>query len=197
MAGNAVAEVHPKVILLDDVKVMWPNFAGEGGQYNAEGKRNFVVFLTPEMAEDFGRQGYNIKYLKPRDEDEGPPQAFVKINVNFESRNPPEIFLVNSKGKRQVTKHEAMILDWATYRRTDMVVTRYQRQWPDGRTTVTMYLQTFYGFLQEDELRERYNDIPQLVTGGAAEIEGASDVLVWQESSPEEIEHEKFLALER
>ena len=191
-AAGGINTQPPRTILLDDIQMMWPNFAGEAGRYNNAGKRNFVAFLPADAAADMEATGYNIKYLEPREEGQE-RQAFVKVNVNFVSRNPPEIFTVNSRGKRKLDAGTAMILDWAKTDRADIIVSRYERTDEFGKTTVTPYLQTMYAFLHEDELAQRYADIPEI---GASEEEGAQDLVLYEVTSDEEIEAEKYAVLE-
>lgn len=187
--NNQVARQDDGKFLIDDARIMFRNFEGKPGQFNAAGKRNFHVLLPPDAAEYLAEtEGFNVKFLKPREGDDGPPQAHLKVNVNFESTIPPKIFVVTSKGRRQMTEDMMQMVDWADFAKIDLIFSKYKRDWPDGRTTVTAYLQTFFGTVREDELELRYQDVP--------EFESASNVLVWQESTPESIEFEKTLELE-
>lgn len=185
--NNQIARQQAKTILIDDVRVMFRNFSGKPGQFNAAGQRNFHILLPQEAAQDLESQGFNVKYLKAREEGEV-PQAHLKINVNLTSNIPPKIIVVNSKGRRQLTEDMMDMLDWAEFEKVDLIFARYQREWPDGRTTVTAYLQTFFGFIREDELELRYNDIP--------ELESAQNVLVWQENDPDDLDILKMQELE-
>ena len=185
--NNQIARQQAKTILIDDVRVMFRNFSGQPGQFNAAGQRNFHVLLPQDVATDLEGQGFNVKYLKAREEGDI-PQAHLKINVKMDSNIPPKIIVVNSKGRRQLTEDMMDMLDWADFARVDLIFSRYERTWPDGRTTVTAYLQTFFGFIKEDELEQRYADIP--------ELESAQNVLVWQETDPDDLESLKMQELE-
>jgi hypothetical protein len=185
--ANQLARQDDGKFLVDEARITFRNFAGAAGNFNAAGKRNFHLLLPPDVAAALEAEGFNVKYLKPREEGEI-PQAHLKINVNMDSNIPPKIFVITSKGRRQFTEDMLAMLDWADFAKIDLIFSKYKRDWPDGRTTVTAYLQTFFGTVREDELELRYADVP--------ELESAQNVLVWQESTPEQVEFEKMLELE-
>jgi hypothetical protein len=185
--SNEVARRESNTLLIDDARITFRNFGGKPGQFNAAGQRNFHVLLPPDVAVALEAQGFNVKYLKPREEGDI-PQAHLKVNVKMDSNIPPKIFIITSKGRRQMTEDMMDMLDWADFAKIDLIFSRYKRDWPDGRTTVTAYLQTFFGTIHEDELELRYQDVPEITT--------AQNVLVWQETTPEEIEAEKYRELE-
>lgn len=186
MASQQVERTNNN-LLVEDARIMFRNFSGLPGQYNAAGQRNFHLLLPPDIAAGLEQGGFNIKYLKPREEGDI-PQAHIKVNVKMDSNIPPKIYVVTSKGKRQLTEDMLSMLDWADFEKIDLIFSRYQRDWGDGRTTVTAYLQTFFGTIHEDELEQRYADVP--------ELESAQNTLIWQESDPNEIEAIKILELE-
>lgn len=173
--------------LIDQARIMFRNFEGKPGQFNAAGQRNFHVLLTPEMEQVLLADGFNVKYLKQREEDEV-PQGHLKINVKMDSNIPPKIFIVTSKGRRQLTVDMLQMVDWADFANIDLIFSRYKRDWPDGRTTVTAYLTTFFGTIREDELELRYADVP--------ELESAQNTLVFEQFTPDQLEQEKMHELE-
>lgn len=182
--NSGLARKASNTIRLKDVRIMWRNFAGEQNQYNAPGQRNFVVFLTPEMGQAFREGGFNVKHLEPREPgEEG--QDFVRVNVRLESNTPPNIWLVNSKGKRKLTEDLLPMADMVDILTTDISVSRYERKWPDGRTTVTPYLQTIFIFLREDELEQEYASIPEIGFAGSQD----SDAL-YVEVTEDDIEND-------
>lgn len=187
--SNYSSERPSNTLQIDDASIAFRNFSGEGGQFNAPGQRNFHVFLPEDVAVALTEQGFNVKRLKDRGDGEIPP-AHLKINVKMDSNKPPKIYVVTSKGRRMLDESMLAMLDWADFDKIDLIFSRYERSWPDGRTTVTAYLTTFFGTIHENELELRYADVPDL------ELESAQDTLVWQESSPEQIEFEKRLELE-
>lgn len=173
--------------LIDEARIMFRNFEGKPGQFNAAGQRNFHVLLTPEIEQVLVADGFNVKYLKPREEGDT-PQAHLKVNVKMDSNIPPKIYIVTSKGRRQLTEDMLSMVDWADFANVDLIFSRYKRDWPDGRTTVTAYLQTFFGTIREDELELRYADVP--------ELESAQNTLVFEQFTPDQLTQEKMHELE-
>lgn len=173
--------------LIDSARIMFRNFEGKPGQFNAAGQRNFHVLLTQELEQALVADGFNVKYLKPREEGDT-PQAHLKINVKMDSNIPPKIFIVTSKGRRQLTEDMLQMVDWADFANIDLIFSRYKRDWPDGRTTVTAYLQTFFGTIREDELELRYADVP--------ELESAQSTMVWEQVDDNVIQQDKLRDME-
>jgi hypothetical protein len=50
-----------ETIVLEDVKLIFRNFAGREGMYNREGDRNFAVELPKDVAEELAANGWNVK----------------------------------------------------------------------------------------------------------------------------------------
>lgn len=147
---------HSEVILLEDVELRFRNFAGEAGKFNAAGNRNFSVLLTPEMADNLDRAGYNIKTLKPKDEDDN-EQPYLKVRVNFNGI-PPKIILISGKKKTPLNEETVGMLDWAEITNCDMTITPYKWEVNDA-TGVTAYLKSMYVTIYEDDLDRKYADL--------------------------------------
>lgn len=173
--------------LIDEARIMFRNFEGKPGQFNAAGQRNFHVLLPPDVAQALQDDQFNVKFLKPREEGDV-PQAHLKVNVKMDSNIPPKIFIVTSKGRRQLTEDMLSMVDWADFANVDLIFSRYRREWPDGRVTVTAYLQTFFGTIREDELELRYADVP--------ELESAQNTLVFEQVDDTTFHNEKQRELE-
>ena len=54
---------------------------------NSAGRRNFCVELTPEVAQELINYGCDVKYTRPRDENDE-PKPFVQINLSYMFRAP-------------------------------------------------------------------------------------------------------------
>lgn len=146
-----------KSVVFEDVRIGFRNFSGKEGQYNREGDRNFVVFLDPETAEAMMEDGYNVKHLKPRDEDED-PQAYLQVSVNFKGR-PPKVVMVTSRGKNPLGEEEVEVLDWVDIKMVDLIIRPYQWE-VNGKSGVKAYLQSIFITIEEDELELKYVDVP-------------------------------------
>lgn len=174
----------------DDARITFRNFAGAPGQYNAAGQRNFHIVLPEDVAHILMEDGFNVKTRPPREEGDS-PFYHLKVNVKMDSKIPPKINIVTSKGRRQLTEDMMPMLDWADFANIDIIFSRYKRDWPDGRTTVTAYLQTFFGTIREDELELRYADVPELESAqGTLVFEAIGDIEAEKQHDMETIEAE-------
>lgn len=145
-------------VTMQGVQIRMRNFAGKEGQYNAKGQRNFLVLLNDDVAEQMLADGWNVKYLKPKEEDDR-PQPFLKVKVNFDSEPMPRLMMVTSRGKTRLGPDEVTALDWAEITNVDLVIRPYR--WDvQGKQGVTAYLSSGFFTVQEDELDLKYADIP-------------------------------------
>ena len=147
-----------KNCVLENVRIGFRNFSGNEGKFNRAGDRNFVVFLDEETAEAMAKDGWNIKYLKPREEDDA-PQAYLKVKVNFKGSRPPKIVMITSRGKTALDADMVSILDWADIINADVTLNPYEWEVND-KTGVTAYLKTLFVTIYEDELDLKYEDVP-------------------------------------
>lgn len=153
-----------KNIILEDVKLMFRNFSGQAGKFNAEGNRNFCVFLTPEQAGSLEQDGWNVRYLKPLEEGDT-PQAYLSVSVRFGNR-PPSVFLIRNGKKTKLEEHSVSILDWADIEKADVNIRPYDWE-VNGKTGRKAYLSSLYATLVADELEERYEDFPDSAISSA------------------------------
>ena len=71
----------------------WSNFSGDPTQVDPRGgKRTFKIALPEEEALRMQEDGWNIKYMPPRDEQDD-PLYFTEIVLNMEKRIEPEIYV--------------------------------------------------------------------------------------------------------
>lgn len=144
-------------ITLEGVRIAFRNFSGKEGQYNREGDRNFAVILPDDVAEDMGKGGWNIKYLKPRDENEE-PQPYIQVTVGYKGR-PPRVVMITSRGRTNLGEDEINILDWAEIANVDLIIRPYE--WAvNGKTGIKAYLQSIFVTIEEDELERKYSELP-------------------------------------
>lgn len=66
--------------IVKNARIMFPNFAGEEGDYNAAGKRNFRLQIDKEFADELMERGVNVSIRPPRDDDDE-PQYLIKIGI--------------------------------------------------------------------------------------------------------------------
>lgn len=149
---------EPKSVLMEGVRIVFRNFKGAEGMYNREGDRNFAVLLDDDVAEDLNKQGWNVKWLKPRDE-EDEEQAYLSVSVNFKGR-PPRVVMISSRGRTDLDEESVEILDWVDIANVDLIINPYS--WAvNGKTGVKAYLKSLFVTIDEDELELKYSDVQE------------------------------------
>lgn len=143
-------------ISISDAKIIFRNFRGEGDKYNPVGSRNFGVLLDQEAAESLAEDGWNVKYLKSREEGED-PQAWLPVAVEFKNF-PPKIYII-SRNKKTLLDEEAVgALDYSEIANIDIVIRPYE--WEVGdKTGVKAYVKNMYVTVVEDEFAAKYDDL--------------------------------------
>lgn len=149
---------NDNTVTMEGVRIIFRNFAGREGMYNREGDRNFAVLLDDPIAEEMAKDGWNVKWLKPREGDEeATEQAYLQVSVNFKGR-PPRVVMITSRGRTNLTADEVELLDWADIRNVDLIVRPYE--WAvNGKTGIKAYLQSLFITIEEDELELKYADV--------------------------------------
>lgn len=147
-------------IEIEHAQLRFKNFAGRGDKFNPEGKRNFCVLIDPEKVDALKAAGWNIKFLKPKEEDM-PPVPYLKVNVSF-ANVPPNVFVVtNVNGNQKVTKigEDAVhSLDYADIENVDVVITPYVYDNPRIGQGISAYLRTMYVTIVPDAFAAKYAD---------------------------------------
>ena len=143
-------------VLMEGVRIIFRNFAGKEGKYNKEGTRNFAVLLDDKIADEMAADGWNIKELQPREEDEdGTPQPYLPVFVRYDVF-PPHIVVVTDTKREPVTEEELVTLDWADIRNVDLIVRPHHWEMPGGKTGVKAYVKTMFITIEEDALEAKY-----------------------------------------
>lgn len=138
---------------LEDVTIAFRNFAGKEDVYNRAGDRNFAILLEPELAEELERDGWNVKYLREREEGDG-QQAYLQVAVSYKTR-PPRVGMVTSKGLTYLGEDEIEMLDWVDIETADVTLNPYE--WAVGdKHGVKAYLQTIFMKIEEDYLQLKW-----------------------------------------
>jgi hypothetical protein len=145
---------------MEGVRIVFRNFAGKEGQYNREGDRNFAVLLDDTVANSMAEDGWNVKWLKPREEEaEESAQAYLQVSVSYKGR-PPRIVLITSRGRSNLDENQVEMLDWADITNVDLIVRPYE--WTvNQKTGIKAYLQSIYVTIEEDPLELKYAELNQ------------------------------------
>lgn len=149
-------------LLLEDVRIMFRNFAGNPTKFDpVGGKRDFCVAIEDEaVAEQLAKDGWNIKYLKGNEEQDLPPLAYMKVKVNFDGGRPPTCVMITHKGRTTLTEDLISILDWSDILKVDMTLN--PSSWDvNGKQGITAYLKNIFVTILEDELTLKYAALPE------------------------------------
>lgn len=144
-----------KNVTMQGVRLLFRNFRGAGGQFNAEGNRNFSVLLDPKTARAMARDGWNVKELKVREEGDEPEFA-LKVTVKY-GKVPPRIVMLTSRGRTDLDEGTIGVLDHAVILDADLIVRPYEWE-VQGKAGISAYLQSLYVTIQEDELELKYSE---------------------------------------
>lgn len=145
-------------LLLEDARLIFRNFAGKQGSYNNEGDRNFCVILPDELAEQIKNDGWNVKYLKPRD-DGDEPTPYLPVKVEYEKGRPPRCVMRSSKGSVDLGATEVALLDAVEIKTADIIVRPYNwvvKTGPMENSGTKAYLKTAFITIVEDDLELKY-----------------------------------------
>lgn len=150
-------------VIIEGARIIFRNFAGKETDYNREGDRNFSVVLPPDIAEQMLDDGWNVKYLKPRDEEEE-PTPYVPVSVSYKNR-PPRVVMITHRGEtpQRVTLPEELVelLDYADLSTVDLILNPYT--WAvNGKSGIKAYLKSIFATIQQDELERKYSHIEEV-----------------------------------
>lgn len=150
-------------IKMEGARLIFRNFQGKASDFNEEGNRNFGVLLDDEQAEILKQDGWNVKYLAPREDDPDQyRQPWLSVKVKFENF-PPTAVLINSRGRVNLDEETINQLDWCRIKNCDLMISPYNYSGFRGRSGgVAAYLKAIYVTIEEDELEQKYASIPML-----------------------------------
>lgn len=142
-----------KTFMVEGAQIIFRNFTGKEGQYNREGDRNFAVILELDVAQKMIEDGWNVRYLDPREEGDD-PTPYIQVAVNFKIR-PPRVIMIASTSRTQLAEENVEVLDWADIESADLIARGYD--WTvNGKSGTKAYLQSLFVTIHEDALERKY-----------------------------------------
>lgn len=148
-----------------DARLIWRNFSGKAGKFNAEGQRNFNVVIDSETFKVLAKDGWNVRCIEPKaDQDpDTPPLYILPVKVSFGKR-PPKIQLISSSGSKMLDESTVNMLDFIDIKTCDVVVNPYNYN-VLGKCGVSGYLKSLYVTMIEDSFAAKYADVPTSAVG--------------------------------
>ncbi len=147
-------------VVLEGVPIMFRNFSGKPDKFNPQGgRRRFVIGLDPGVAEALAADGWPVKILPPRSEEEGDtPTPIMEVKINFEGFKPPKIVLVTTRGRTHLDETDVGQLDYADIVNADIILNPYN--WENSRGKgVSAYLASLFVTIEEDPLEIKYSEM--------------------------------------
>ncbi len=144
-------------IVIENAQIGFRNFSGNAGKFNPAGRRNFCVFLDNDLGKVLESDGWNVRWLQPKDADDE-PKPYLQVAVSYDNI-PPKIVLVTKKGKTILDDTSVNILDWAEISSVDLIIRPYNWE-VSGKGGVKAYVKSMYVSIVEDEFESKYYDVP-------------------------------------
>jgi hypothetical protein len=146
-----------QVIKIENARIGFRNFTGAAQKFNPVGKRNFCVFFETDFAETLEQDGWNVRWLQPKNPDDE-RQGYLQVAVEF-ANVPPKVVLVTKKNKTILNDETINMLDYAEIENVDLVITPYHYDF-NGKSGVKAYLKTMFVTIREYDFADKYEDVP-------------------------------------
>lgn len=163
-----------KSITINNAKILFRNLSGLKGQYNAEGDRNFCVIIDEDLAEVLVNDGWNVRWLRPREEGDR-PTPYIQVKANYNNpRKQPKIVLVTSRGKTVLNESTVNQVDFAEIEYVDLIINPYFWE-VNGKSGIKPYVKSMFITIAEDELEKKYYDTPHSPDSAISHVGGCGN----------------------
>lgn len=149
----------------------WRDFGGTG-RYAEDGKKRiFNVKLDEGVALEMQKDGFNIKPLTARDEDDDNDGYRIEVDASFRVR-PPQVWMVSGGVRTLLDEGSINVLDYADIERATISINPFPWESANGQG-IKAYLHKAVIYLREDDLDEEMRNIP--ISGGQHSDENFDD----------------------
>jgi len=143
-----------KKLVVENAHIAFRNFSGKESKFNRAGNRNFCIIFDQETGEELKEQGWNLRILQSRDEDEAPAYC-LSVSTMF-GKFPPKVYMIVGKKKTLLDEYTIGNLDFAEIENADVIIRPYNWE-VQGKTGVKAYVQTMYVEIREDKFASKYD----------------------------------------
>lgn len=142
------------ILQINDARIVFRNFRGEGGPYNREGDRNFALVIpNKDIADELIKDGWNVKIKEAREEGDQ-PFIFLTVKVKFNDIGP-HIYLKTGNAVNKLDEETVSCIDDIDIRSVNLDISPYD--WEiNGKTGRTAYLQSMEIIQEIDRFAARY-----------------------------------------
>lgn len=142
------------ILQIEDARIIFRNFRGEGSKYNREGDRNFAVVIPNDDIKDIlVEAGWPVK-IKPPREDGEEPFMYMPVKVKFNNRGPAAY--INSGGSVTKLNEDTIdMLDEIDIASVNMDIRPYDWE-VNGTTGRSAYLQAIDVIQNIDRFGAKY-----------------------------------------
>lgn len=149
-----IAFVERGVIQVDNARITYRNFSGEGTKFNREGDRNFALIIDDEdIANALEKEGWNVKIKPPREEGDM-PFMYLPVKVKFNDRGP-RVYLETGRKRNRLDEESIDCLDNIDIADVSLDIRPYHWEVQDKQGT-TAYLQSMLVVQDIDRFASRF-----------------------------------------
>lgn len=142
------------------------NFAGDPSKDRFKDTRRKASLIIPDeqLAHDLMEEGFNVKQSKPSEDSDYPPEYYVNVIANFNSKIPPKVYLVcGSEEPRRLDEETIGIIDDIRVDNVNVILNPWIKDQFHSLYITTMYVEQkmdYDPFAEEYERRREGEDKP-------------------------------------
>ena len=144
-------------VAFEDAKMLFLNFSGREGKFNKPGDRNFCLALSQDEGDALLAEGWNVKTLKARTEDDD-DLYYLPVAVSYKYKEP-NVYFYSTRAKTRLTEDTINLVDSADIINSDIVISPYDWE-VNGKSGRKAYLKTAFFTLEETPFDAKYSSDP-------------------------------------